>query len=413
MRIFFLILSLFPFYAFGQGEASNWYFGNGAGIRFNEDGTVTSLKDGRINTFEGCATISDSDSNLLFYTDGITIFTSTHEIMENGNDLYGYPSSTQSAIIVPKPKDSDIYNVFTVDTRATGEDLEASYNGFNYSVVDMSFKNGLGRIIQKNVQLLEASSEKISAILKDCVEGSLWVITLSSEDGKEKRFELEDGAEYYAIEDYTTFHAFEVSEDGVSKAAVKSTFEHDSINRIYNARGYLKFAPKGNKLASANQQHNGLYLYDFDKDIGLVYNEQKIDFQIVKKDFFYVEPYGVEFSPNSKYLYTHTLAYEYEEVLDSIFVSSALLQYDIDIPQISESEIVIEKDRDIFRGALQLGSNGKIYRAIAKDYENGTNFLGVINKPNLEGNDCDYIHNSVRLDGAAMQGLPPFIQSFF
>lgn len=412
MKRFFLFLCLIPLYIFPQGETNNWYFGNGAAIKFNEDGTVTSLKESKITTFEGCATISNADANLLFYTDGISIFNSEHEIMENGNDLYGNPSNTQSAIIVPKPKDSNIYYVFTVDTIATLEDLEASYDGFSYSIVDMSFDNGFGRVVQKNIPLLEASAEKISAILKDCIDGSLWVITLSSEDGKKKTFELEDGTEYSTIEDYNTFHAFEVNQNGVSNTSIKSTFEHDSINRIYDVRGYLKFSPEGNKLASANQQHNGLFIYDFDKDTGSVFNEQSIDFQI-GEEYYYVEPYGVEFSPNSKYLYTHALTYEYEEVLDSTFVASALLQYNINFPQISESEIVIEKDRNIFRGALQLGSNGMIYRTIANDYDNGINFLELINSPNLEGEACNYIHNAVELDGLAMQGLPPFIQSFF
>ena len=67
-----------------------------------------------------------------------------------------------------------------------------------------------------------------------------------------------------------------------------------------------------------------------------------------------------------------------------------------------------------FRGALQLAENGKIYRTIAKNYNEGTPYLGVIHNPNLNGLAADYEHEAIFLEGKnATQGLPPFIQSFF
>ncbi len=413
MHRFLLIASLLPFLTTAQGEADNWYFGQGAGLRFNPDGTVEPLSDGKMDTFEGCATISDGQGNLLFYTDGITVFNRDHEIMDNGQNLFGFSSSTQSAIIVPKPQDPNLFYVFTVDTRATGEEEETSYDGFNYSVIDISKNGGVGSVVEKNIQLLEASAEKISAVLKDCSDSSVWVITLSSENGMEEEFELEDGTKYLAIDDYNTFHAFKVDQNGVSNNSVKSTFEHDSILRVFDPRGYLKLSPNGEQLASASQQNNGIYLYDFEKETGRVFNERNIEFQIAKDDLFYAAPYGIEFSPNGKYLYSHVLTYEYEEDLDTVFINSALLQFNLDILPQPESEIILEKERPIFRGALQLGGNGKIYRTIATDYESGTNFLGVIHNPNSRGNDANYVHNAIQLEGIAMQGLPPFIQSFF
>ena len=112
----FLCGLLFPCALFCQGETSNWHFGNGAGIRFNNDGSITNVKKSKLDTFEGCATISDAFGELLFYTDGITVFNSDHEIMLNGEDLFGDPSSTQSALIVPKPEDHNLFFIFTVDT---------------------------------------------------------------------------------------------------------------------------------------------------------------------------------------------------------------------------------------------------------------------------------------------------------
>ena len=112
----FIFMLLVFAMAYGQDETANWYFGRGAGLQFNNDGSVTPLTDGKITTEEGCASISDKSGNLLFYTDGITVYNKSHEIMLNGTGLYGDPSSTQSAIIVPDPADRNLFYIFTVDT---------------------------------------------------------------------------------------------------------------------------------------------------------------------------------------------------------------------------------------------------------------------------------------------------------
>ncbi len=72
-----------------QGETLHWYFGNEAGINFHNDGNVSSDINGRLNSFEGCTTISDPAGNLLFYTDGLTVYNQDHGMMENGNNLLG------------------------------------------------------------------------------------------------------------------------------------------------------------------------------------------------------------------------------------------------------------------------------------------------------------------------------------
>ncbi|MCW5515969.1 T9SS type B sorting domain-containing protein [Muriicola sp. Z0-33] len=379
--LFFGILC--PVLLFGQGETSNWYFGNGAGVRFNNNGTVAPLKKGKLSTFEGCATISDTFGNLLFYTDGLTVYNSNHEIMENGEGLYGDPSSTQSALIVPKPEDPLIFYIFTVDTKTFEADPDY---GLNYSVVDISLNKGLGAITEKNINLLPNCSEKITAVVKECFDQSIWIITLASANGN-------DGI-------LTTYHAFEVNPAGVVNNAVKSTLPD---LRVADPRGYLKLSSDGKKLVSANVT-DGLYIYDFDDSNGRVTNQQEI---VITDEN--TNPYGVEFSPNSRFLYVHTS----NNLLGTGGHSSSLLQYDLSASDIDASMVVLD-NRPIFRGALQQASNGKIYRTIAKNYNEGTSYLGVINNPNEVGDAADYKHNAVFLEGKkATQGLPPFIQSFF
>lgn len=380
--IIILLCWAFPTLFFGQGETSNWYFGKGAGIIFNNDGTVKVADDGQLDTVEGCATISNSSGNLLFYTDGIVVYNQDHEIMDNGTDLFGDPSSTQSAIIVPQPGNSNMFYIFTVDTALSQTNAD---KGLNYSIVDLSLNGGKGAVVNKNIPLLTHSSEKLAAVVKNCTDQSIWLITLASEDGETSGF--------------NTYHAFEISTTGVANTSIKSTFENLYIN---DPRGYLKISSDGTQVASANMV-GGLFVYDFDLETGIFSNQQRLSITGPNE-----AAYGVEFSPNGRFLYIHASKDSQEEIGHS----STLLQFDLQAGDISSSQVVLD-DQAIFRGALQLGANGKIYRTIAKSFTEGTPFLGVINKPNELGINAGYKHNSISLGTKnAMQGLPPFVQSF-
>lgn len=371
-----------------QNQAANWYFGEGAGLVFDiPTGNVTSVNDGQLNTLEGCTSISDDNGNLVLYTDGTTVYNRNHQIMQNGTNLFGDSSSTQSAIVVPAPQDPDIYYIFTVDVDVT-QDQSGTDFGFNYSIVDMTLDGGLGAITNKNINLLPLCSEKITAVLKDCLSESIWVITLASEDGGPGPF--------------TTYHAFEVSTTGVSNTPVKTTFP----TVIGDRRGQLKVSPDGTKLVSANMS-GGLYLYDFDTDTGIVSNEQQLSITTLSPS-----AYGVEFSPNSELLYVHSTN-SAGATQPANAHESSLTQFNLLDPDIIGSQFLVDQ-RQLYRGSLQLGPNGKIYRTMSDNYFIGQPYLSVIDNPNTIGAACNYINNAINLSpNLSTQGLPPFIQSFF
>ena len=390
-KIVFIVFSLCCLtFCFSQNEASNWYFGENAGLKFNlSNNTISTTTNGRLNTREGCATISDSFGNLLFYTDGKTIWNRNHNVMSNGTGLYGDDSSTQSAIIVPKPKDPNIFYVFTVDNSIDGSNF-----GLNYSVVDITLNTGLGAVTSKNNNLLSLCSEKITAVLKDCISESIWVVTLASQDGTESF--------------YNTYHAFEVTDSGINTTSVKSIFD---LN-INDQRGYLKLSPDGTKVASANAQA-GLYIYDFDVSTGTLSNQINLTINSSSN-----VPYGVEFSPNSQLLYVNS-SNDFFDQQNPVNQNnpanhhSTLSQFDLTNPDIQSTEITID-DRQLYRGALQLGPDGKIYRALSSTYDQGLPYLGVIQNPDIVGLGCNYKHNAIDLSPyRSSQGLPPFIASFF
>lgn len=97
-----------------QNEATVWYFGNQAGLNFSTS-PPTVLANSSMSVQEGCAVISDGAGNLLFYSDGMTIWDKTHSIMSNGSGLAGYNTpaldgtSSQGCIILPSPSNNNTY----------------------------------------------------------------------------------------------------------------------------------------------------------------------------------------------------------------------------------------------------------------------------------------------------------------
>ncbi len=167
-----LVLAISQF-SFSQKEVNNWYFGFNAGITFNGK-TTSAIIDGKLRSNEGCASMSDKDGNLLFYTDGIDVWDKSHTITPNGYGLKGSLSSTQSAIIVPHPGNVLQYYIFTVDAVGPwGND-----NGMLYSLFDMSLNNGKGDIVtnEKNIKLASNTSEKLTAV-RHANRKDFWVLT--------------------------------------------------------------------------------------------------------------------------------------------------------------------------------------------------------------------------------------------
>jgi gliding motility-associated-like protein len=356
-----LIVLILSLSSYAQGEANIWYFGFYAGLDFNS-GSPVALADSKMNTLEGCATISNSAGQLLFYTDGSNVWNKNHQIMLNGTGLKGHNSSTQSSIIVPKPNSSSVYFIFTVDAIADP-------NGLQYSEVDLSLDGGLGAITSnKNILLVTPTCEKITAV-KNATGDGYWVVAHGYNNN--------------------SFLAYSVTATGVNYMPVISNIG-SLIDDTTETMGYLKISPDGSKLISCN---NGvsLELFDFNNATGVANNPKLLNNG---------GGYSVEFSPSGNILYLTS-------------GGQLLIQYDLTAVNISDSAIIIyERPNDYFSdyiSGLQLASNGKIYCTIP-----GVNHIGAINNPNVLGIGCNFVTNVLSLGaGSGEFGLPQFIQSFF
>jgi len=324
----------------------NWYFGENAGIDFNpiKTGGTAQAISGSVNAMEGVSSISDKEGNLLFYSDGVTVYTSGNIEMQNGTGLFGSSSSTQTCLIVPRPS-TNKYFIFTTSID----------NGLRYSEVDMDLQNGEGQVISKNNSQLLAT-EKVAAT-KHSNGTDYWVASHTT------------GTTSYSIR--------KVSETGIGSQVISN------IGSTHNtAIGYLKFSPNSQKLACAIYDEDIIDIFDFDASVGTLSN------LITITGFTYINgPYGLEFSTDSSKLYAtdgaSTGVYQFDLSYSS---ATDMTNHAIQVGDVSGASL----------GAAQLAPDGKIYVADLDEP-----YLHAICDSDSLGVKCSFKENFFVLSGAS------------
>lgn len=357
------LLFICVFFSFGlkcQNELTNWYFGTNAGLSF-ASGSPMPLTNGALVTTEGCASVSDQFGNILFYTDGITIWNRNHAVMTNGNALMGDASSTQSAIIVKQPNTSNLFFVFTADN-------DAGINGIRYSIVDLTLSSGLGSVTSKNVLLHAPSCEKLCAVIA-CNNEDIWVV---SHDWNSNNF-----------------RCWLVNSSGINLSPVVSSCGVTPSGITQSSYGQLKSNPEGNKIVACYYGFSGsgtnrMEVYNFNNQTGVVSNPVTLASD--------VGLYGCEFSSNGNLVYGSTNG-------------GLLLQFNLCLANTAaiQASRYIVSNAGPFIGSLQLGPDGKIY------VSRNSTALSVINNPNSIGVSCGYVNAAIPLAGrSSRMGLPNY-----
>lgn len=371
-----------------QKEANNWYFGGYAALNFNSGGPQV-LYNSQMLADEGCSSISDKNGNLLFYSNGFFIWNRNHQRMTD--PATGFLSiigdndeGTQTGVIIPWTGRDSLYFVFSIGQLG---------GNLYYSVVNMNRNGGLGEVVQRKILLLAGVCEKLTAVTH-CNKTDFWAIT--------HKFNSD---EYYA---------YLINQTGIVTTPVISPTGNPIVNtngmEWEKSMGYLKNSPDGRMLAAAHYIYDYTEITDFNTATGAITNPRKL----------YSRPagtiptiqdgnYGVEFSPDSRFLYVSSYYYLPND-------TSAIYQFDITQP----TEAAIQASRSLITSnswlngcyALQLGPDRKIYVALHNEY------LGVINYPNVQGTGCQFVRDAIHLDNGngshvSVFGLPNFIQSFF
>ncbi len=351
-----------------QGESNFWQFGNYSGLDFNQ--VPPLLITSPLQATEGCSSMSDAQGNLLFYTNGITVYDKNDNVMQNGFDLMGNQSTTQSAVIIKKPESENLFYIFTLDCWEN-----YFQNGFRYSIVDMNLNNGNGAVTIKN-QLIENNIVEKLCLIKKCFSNDYWVIV--------HEFNSDN------------FIIYSLSANGINYSHTISIGEVHGPAYDYGT-GYIAASNDGSKIAVSIKNKLLVELFDFDNENGIISNSKVIEFN---NQF----TYGVQFSPNNQLLYI-SLSNPFE-----------LVQFDIssnNVETILTTQISIGSctscgNGSIYTGALQTAPDGKIYVA-NRDY----NYLGVIHNPNTSGLACNYDSDYIYLESLSSAGLPYFPADFF
>ena len=358
--------------------------GGGTRLEFTEDGPIALYQEHAIRFRITNASICTPEGDLLFYTNGMEIGDSSHQVMLDGTGLnehwwteqfidIGY-TIVQGAMVLQHPGEGNLFYIIhsLVHTPPPGDTAETRTFKLYYTLVDMDKNGGLGRVIEKNVEIIDDDLDAGTITAQRHANGRDWWIIMSNYDSNE----------YYRILLGENGPQLEVSQTvGVP-------------NR--NGLGQCVFSTSGKKYTRAVGQiiTEGIHvdLYDFDRCTGLLSNH--LQFNI--PDTLIVS--GAALSPNGRFLY--------------IPAWHDVFQFDLEADDIPGSQILIgQKDGFESPAGLptqfflsQLAPDGRIYIS-----SNTTNYsLGVIHRPDLPYPDCDFRQHDIQLPVLYDSALPNY-----
>jgi hypothetical protein len=371
-----------------------WYFGDGAGLDFNPDPDDPDAPTPRPiasrhpqNIPAGTTTISSQDGEVLFFTDGQSVWDLNGDLMENGDDIGGDNSSSQGVIAVPVPQEETLFYLFTTQLSANGT------NEAKYSLVDIKAENptGVGNVVTKDNFLFSPSTEHSAAL--DAGD-TTWVMF----------HELGNN----------TFRAYPVSANGIGQPILSSVGSNHGFN---SGVGAMKFNSDGDKVAVTISEGgcNKLEIFDFDSDTGEMTEYARIDLGCDG------EVYGMEFSQDGERV---LVSYRNGGPGIEEFIIQATENDDPDAATCptcfegastrSEIEACIISTKNqlsdtqgLNLGALQIGPNGQIYAAVV-----GDNRIGQINVGTGCNSQSTFTQDGVEaMPGTSNLGLPSFVQN--
>lgn len=239
----------------------------------------------------------DQTGELLFYTNGRLLMNRLGELMMNG-DSFPPNLVTLSAyapwaghdfynhgFILPDLNNTNIYNYYYIDylTQFGGEYwLDAHTTSLYASKIDISKKNGLGEVVEKNIPIL----------LRDSTKGytSFWPIRHAN--GRDWWF-------VSTLAGSNTYIRLLLSPD-------KLDFNFPEINMpgpVHDAEAWIRSVSKdGTKIALASR--TGCWVYDFDRCTGQMSNPIEITSSVsdpINNNFTFI--YSIAFSDNNRYLF--------------------------------------------------------------------------------------------------------------
>ncbi len=328
-----------------------------------------------IETRGATCAMSDTEGNLLFYTNGGQVRNKDHQLIENGDSLNVSPGEypglngtqaafplTETLFILPGTQNKDWYHIIHQTYVYCGPALPGiCLRPLLHTLVDMSANNGAGKVIFKNRPLVNAWAMEYPAATRHANGRDWWIV----------------------VPDYLTasYHTVLFSDTGIIDSFTQYVgYKPDpAIKR--DAGGTNVFSPDGSVYVDSDAR-NGHRIFNFDRCTGQLSNFRWIKLPAQ-------QPFGgAAISPNSRFLY--------------ITASVWAMQYDLWETDVAASVDTVAvwdgfcqpcPGSNTTFGECQLGMDGKIYVVP----NNGVYFLNYIDKPDLKGKDCAFVQHGLQV----------------
>ena len=309
-------------------------------ISFPNGGDPQDEGYSHIETAEGCATVSDSSGNFLFYTEGVDCWaiksaTGPGIIGKIFGNMNGSRMSAHSAIIVPPAGGGNDWHLFT-----TGSvDLADGANSIQWTPVTYS-----GGFITPGpttdvMPTSGPSSEHLAAYPHADID-KYWVISIKY--------------------DTNEFIVFLVDQDDWGTTANRNSRTFVQPYGGNAGIGFcMKFSQSGDLLAVTNHNEASIDLFKFDRVTGQLTPHYRI--LAIQQTSGY-SAYGIEFSPDGSVLYyTNGKGGQLHKhvVQPASGTATDVTEGPVSTPVIFSRSVSGYQGYKL--GGLQLGPNGKIY----------------------------------------------------
>jgi hypothetical protein len=268
----------------------------------------------------GKSCISDSIGHVILMSDGMNIYNRQGEFIENGDSLaspdyfafeqgFGHYSQTSIFLpmengkyyfVMPTCNDTNLNNVWL------GSTGKAPYNQLLYSVIDMKANAGAGKVVARNIPLME-NKEISKTQMMACRHSNgkdWWLLKMMGDSNNIATF---------------LFTQDSLIDKGLQRMPFYGKAYHDQW-------GQMVFNQTGSRVATTSSSKMGdVFLADFDRCYGILSNYKKISAPILTwEEGPDTSTVGVAFSPNGRFLYvtkySHVVQYDLQQ--DSWYVVS-------------------------------------------------------------------------------------------
>ena len=348
----------------------------------------------------GHSNICDTNGNLLFSTDGFSIFDNNCNMLQNGDSLIsreyhigvgGGNSLSQTSIILPFPNKK--YYVFTpsVSDSIFINEWQAQtafrFDELFYHIVDMNANGGMGAVVRKKVQILKNKELNLTNMMA-CRHGNgkdWWLFKQAKDTNMVYKFLVtEDSVYNYGVQGFAEPHFWLLDNFG------QAMFNQDASQYAICVQGGGGYDTSGPSASPGN-----IFVADFDRCTGelsnpIVYQTKKSLCSNMDPNCFENFNQGLCFSPNGRFLY-----------VSSYYSIKQLDLWDTDTT--TQWSYVFGLKMDGYFGSLYNAPDGKIY---VGNTSNGYKAMTVIDSPDVKGMGCSVCYKCLAFPDYGVSSPP-------